>query len=136
MASTLEQTDGLRLDQALQALEGQGFLAVFKPVRGGRVLCTGCALESPAREMRVLAQHRIEGVSDPADEMLVVGLRCPGCDALGTMALAYGPRTLREEADVLRTLRPLRRPARSPVGRPEAEAEPAPATEAPAHQGP
>jgi hypothetical protein len=128
MASTLEQADGLRLDQALQALEGQGFLAVFKPVSGGRVLCTGCALESPAREMRVLAQHRIEGVSDPADEMLVVGLRCPGCDALGTMALAYGPRTLREEADVLRTLRPLRRPERghpARAGPAAAEATPA-----------
>jgi hypothetical protein len=125
MASTLEQADGLRLDQALQMLEGQGFLAVFKAVKGGRVLCMDCGLESPAREMRVLAQHRIEGVSDPADEMLVVGLRCPACDALGTLALAYGPRTLREEADVLRTLRPLRRPARRPAGRPAATAAPA-----------
>lgn len=110
----LEETDGLRLDEALQALEGQGFFAVFKPVRGGRILCASCGIESPAGEVRVEAQHRIEGVSDPADNMLVVGLRCPSCNDRGTLALAYGPRARRDEADVLVALLPLRRrPARA-----------------------
>ena len=108
---TLEQTDGLRLDEALQALEGQGFFAVFTPVRGGRILCGSCGLEAPAAEMRVQAQHRIEGVSDPADNMLVVGLRCPNCNDRGTLALAYGPRARRDEAEVLLALLPLRRQA-------------------------
>jgi hypothetical protein len=108
--TTTEQTDGLRLDEALQGLEGQGFFAVFKPVRGGLVECTGCGLQAPAGSMRVEAQHRIEGVSDPAENMLVVGLRCPGCNDRGTLALAYGPRARRDEAEVLLALLPLRSP--------------------------
>lgn len=108
---TLEQTDGLRLDEALQALEGQGFFTVFKPARGGRILCASCGLDAPAGEVRVEAQHRIEGVSDPADNTLVVGLRCPNCNDRGTLALAYGPRARRDEAEVLSRLLPLRRSA-------------------------
>jgi hypothetical protein len=107
--ATLEQTDGLRLDEALQALEGQGFLAVFRSLPGGRIACATCGLEAPASDLRVEAQHRVEGVSDPADNMLVVGLRCPGCNDLGTLTLAYGPRARRDEAEVLRALLPLRR---------------------------
>lgn len=105
----LEETDGLRLDEALQALEGQGFFGVFKPLRGGRILCASCGFDAPANEVRVEAQHRIEGVSDPADNLLVVGLRCPGCNDRGTLTLAYGPRARRDEADVLLALLPLRR---------------------------
>ena len=111
---TLEQTDGLRLDEALQALEGQGFFAVFRPLRGGRVACASCNLEAPAGEVRVEAQHRIEGVSDPADNMHVVGLRCPNCNDRGTLTLAYGPRARRDEAEVLAALLPLRRKAPAP----------------------
>ena len=108
---TLERAHGLGLDEALQALEGQGFYGVFKPLRGGHLACGSCGRESPASQVRVLAQHRVEGVSDPADNMLVVGLRCPSCNDLGTLALAYGPRARRDEAEVLFELLPLRRVA-------------------------
>lgn len=110
---SLEQTDGLRLDEALQALEGQGFFAVFAAARGGRIHCASCGRDAPAGEVRVEAQHRIEGVSDPADNLLVVGLRCPNCNDRGTLSLAYGPHARREEADVLAALLPLR-PSRAP----------------------
>jgi len=101
---SLEQTDGLRLEEALQALEGQGFFAVFAAARGGRIHCASCGRDAPAGEVRVEAQHRIEGVSDPADESLVIGLRCPACRVLGTVVLAYGPRARRTEVDVLEHL--------------------------------
>lgn len=104
----LEQTDGLRLDEALQALEGQGFFAVFKAVRGGRIRCLSCGLTAPAGEMRVDAQHRIEGVSDPDDNLLVVGLRCPGCNDRGTLTLPFGPPAQREDVEALMALMPMR----------------------------
>ncbi|MEA3136534.1 MAG: hypothetical protein QOC71_815 [Thermoplasmata archaeon] len=103
------QTDGLRLEEALQALEGLGFFTVFRPAPGGRIACAGCGQETSADEARVEAQHRIEGVSDPADNMLVVGLRCAGCNDRGTLVLPYGPLAGRDEVAVLRALLPMRR---------------------------
>lgn len=114
---TLEATDGLRLEEALQALEGQGFFTVFKPVPGGRVRCSSCDLEAPADAMRIEAQHRVEGASDPADNVLVVGLHCPGCNDRGTLVLPYGPRARRDDADVLRALHPLRQRAAQAASR-------------------
>jgi hypothetical protein len=105
------QADGLRLDEALQALEGQGFFAVFRAASVGRIACAGCGQETPAEEARVEAQHRIEGVSDPADNMLIVGLRCSGCNDRGTLVLPYGPIAGRDEVAVLRALLPMRRAA-------------------------
>lgn len=107
--ATLEATDGLRLEEALQALEGQGFFTVFKAMPGGRVRCASCALEAPADAIRIEAQHRVEGASDPADNALVAGLHCPGCNDRGTLVLPYGPRARRDEVEVLRALLPLRR---------------------------
>ncbi len=33
---------------------------------------------------------RFEGDSDPGDEMIVLGVYCPDCDARGTVVSAYG----------------------------------------------
>lgn len=96
--------DGLRLDESLKALEGRGFRASFQPQPEGQLMCTHCQAVRPASEMQVLARARIEGVSDPADESLVIGLRCPACRVLGTVVLAYGPRARRTEVDVLEHL--------------------------------
>ncbi|MHB1261153.1 MAG: hypothetical protein ACYC2H_05500 [Thermoplasmatota archaeon] len=107
--SALEVTDGLRLDEALQALEGQGFFTVFKPVAGGRVRCASCDLVAPADELRVEARHRVEGVRESAENALVVGLHCSGCNDRGTLVLPYGPHARRDEVEVLRSLHPMRR---------------------------
>ena len=108
--ATLEATDGLRLEEALQALEGQGFFTVFKPVAGGLVRCASCDLVAPADEMRLEARHRVEGdAGDPADHALVLGLHCPGCNDRGTLVLPYGPRASRDEVEALRALHPMRR---------------------------
>ena len=34
---------------------------------------------------------RFEGASDPDDEAILLGLRCPECGALGTFTSGYGP---------------------------------------------
>jgi hypothetical protein len=98
------QTDGLRLDESLQALERRGFRKQFQPLPDAMVECCSCQARHPAKAMQVLARARIEGVSDPADESLVLGMRCPACQAMGTLVLAYGPRARRTEVQVLEGL--------------------------------
>ena len=96
--------DGLQLAEALHELERSGFRANGLVRPGGKVRCGACGHESDAGRLEVDVHARIEGVSDPSDEMLVVGVRCPACQALGTLVLGYGSRVGRDEAEVLRGL--------------------------------
>ena len=107
--------DGLQLADVLHGLESRGFLANDQVRPGGQVRCGACGRDFAAPSMAVLAHSRLEGVSDPADETLVAGVRCPGCKALGTLVLAYGPRARRDEAEVLGSLG-LLHPRPSPPG--------------------
>jgi hypothetical protein len=99
-----EPTDGLRLDESMDGLERRGFVRQFVPLPDARIQCASCKAEHPAKGMQVLARARVEGVSDPDDESLVLGMRCPKCEALGTLVLAYGPRARRTEVQVLEAL--------------------------------
>lgn len=98
------QTDGLRLDESMDGLERRGFRTQFEPRPDARVLCLTCRKELDAHGLQVLARSRVEGVSDPAEESLVLGVRCPACQAMGTLVLAYGPRARRTEVQVLEAL--------------------------------
>jgi hypothetical protein len=103
------QTDGLRLGESHRHLEARGFEGQFTVAKEGRVLCVACGTESPAKRFTVDSQKRVEGVSDPDDESLVVALHCPACGARGALTLAYGPRAGRDEAAVLADLPPPRK---------------------------
>lgn len=96
--------EGLRLDESMTALEARGFRSNFEPRPDGQVRCSACSAVRGARGMQVLARARVEGVSDPDDEQLVLGVRCPNCSVLGTLLLAYGPRAGRVDAQVLEAL--------------------------------
>jgi hypothetical protein len=112
MAQPNRQTEGLSLKDSHKALEQRGFDESFKVGKAGQVDCLACGHASPARTFKVDSQKRVEGVSDPDDESLVVALHCPSCGARGTLTLAYGPRAGREEAQVLGDLpTPTRRKA-------------------------
>ena len=100
------QTEGMGLHESHRRLESKGFEEQMKPAKAGRILCMACGLESPASQYRVESQKRVEGVSDPDDESMVLALACPACDAKGTLTLAYGPRAGRDEAAVLSALPP------------------------------
>lgn len=106
------QTDGLTLNDSHDSLESKGFDAQFKPAKAGRVSCLECGTESPASAFKVHSQKRVEGVSDPDDESMVIALECPACETRGTITLAYGPRAGRDEAAVMADLPPPRRPER------------------------
>jgi hypothetical protein len=109
MVQPLPQTDGLRLGESHRHMESKGFGEQFKVAKEGHVLCISCGTESAASLFKVDSQKRVEGVSDPAEESLVLAIHCPACDAKGTLTLAYGPRAGRDEAAVLAALPPVGR---------------------------
>jgi hypothetical protein len=52
--------------------------------------CNVCGRTHPADAAEVERVLRFEGPSDPGDEMMVLGLRCPHCGAKGSLATAFG----------------------------------------------
>ena len=53
--------------------------------------CRSCGTSHPADLVEVDRVFRFEGPSDPADEAIVLGLRCPACGARGSLVSAFGP---------------------------------------------
>jgi hypothetical protein len=94
------------LIQVLDRLEADGYHAQFVPREGGLVRCTFGGHVFSASSGEPVSSRRLEGVSDPADMVLVVALRCPVCGVPGTLVLHYGPEASPEEADVLLALEP------------------------------
>ena len=93
----------------LGELESQGFTGQFMPRDGGQVECLTCHRLSPADETVFRQLRRLEGASDPADMLAVVGLACPHCSAQGTAVLGYGPEAAAVDAEVLELLEDARR---------------------------
>jgi len=58
----------------------------------------------PAAEAVVDHTFRFEGPSDPADEAIVLGVRCPRWDTKGVLVSAYGPDADPEDAALLTLL--------------------------------
>ena len=75
---------------ALRLLEAAGYTVDFN-VHGTIVHCAACGADRPLAGAEVERLYRFEGPSDPADEAIVLGLRCPACGARGTLASAFGP---------------------------------------------
>jgi len=76
----------------------------FRAAAGAEVHCFTCGREFPARGVDASSARRLEGVSDPADMLLVVPVACPHCGASGSLTLGYGPEVTVEDADVLQAL--------------------------------
>ena len=96
--------EGLRLDESMSALERRGFRSTFEPRPDAMLRCASCNAIREAHGVQVLARARVEGVSDPDDESLILGIVCPNCNVKGTLVLAYGPRAGRTDAQVLEAL--------------------------------
>ena len=88
----------------LKRYEEEGFTGQFGTRAGGKVMCFSCREESPAARIKVHAMHRLEGSSDPADEMLVAAVTCPACGVKGTLSLSYGAGSTAEDGLVLKAL--------------------------------
>ena len=70
----------------------------------GTCTCGACGAVSPPGSMIVDEAQRIEGASDPADMSSVLALRCPQCDAGGSLVCRYGPEASAGEAALLRAV--------------------------------
>ena len=70
----------------------------------GTCTCGACGAVSPPGTMIVDEAQRIEGASDPADMSSVLALRCPQCDAGGSLVCRYGPEASAGEAALLRAV--------------------------------
>lgn len=106
-------SDNTTLVEVLARYEHAGFTEQFGVVAGGggrgpRVRCFRCRHDIEPEAMQLVSMRRMEGASDPDDMVAVVALRCPSCDARGTLALGYGPDSAGEEGDLLLRLEDLR----------------------------
>jgi hypothetical protein len=77
--------------EAVQLLEREGYTATVTVGDDGTIRCGSCRESCPLENAPVDRVYRFEGTSDPDDEAIVLGLRCPGCDAKATLAMPFGP---------------------------------------------
>jgi hypothetical protein len=96
--------DASTLTEVLDELERAGFTGQTRVVAGARLECLTCRQVFDARESGDVRQRRLEGASDPADMLIVVGLSCPRCGVRATAILNYGPDSTVEDVDVLSAL--------------------------------
>ena len=76
----------------------------FRAEEGGQIHCFTCGRDFAASGVDASDVRRLEGVSDPADMLLVVGVVCPHCGTGGSLTLNYGPEATFEDAGVQQAL--------------------------------
>jgi hypothetical protein len=89
------------VSEAVALLERDGYGAQVMLLPDGRLRCAGCSDTHAADAVFVERVLRFEGASNPDDEAIVMGVRCPGCHQKGTLVSAYGPGADPELADAL-----------------------------------
>lgn len=90
--------------EVLGRYERQGFRGQFGARLAGKIVCFACRRERPAAEVHLLAMHRLEGASDPSEEVAVAAVECPACKTRGTLTLSYGVGASAEDAMVLKAI--------------------------------
>jgi hypothetical protein len=85
---------------AVNLLDAEGYAAQFI-LRPDGIRCTACGNPHSSDRADVLRVYRFEGPSDPDEEAVVYGLRCPVCGAGGTLVSSYGAGADPELADHL-----------------------------------
>jgi hypothetical protein len=74
--------------EAIGLLRGEGYVLDLPGAHGA------CPVSPPGATLVALQFERVyrfEGVSDPGDEAIVFGVRCPSCVGRGVVVSAYGP---------------------------------------------
>jgi hypothetical protein len=95
----------LTVIEAVEELRAEGFDGDFRVTVDPEPSVTcDCGARMPATAVEVLKVLRIEGESDPADEVLVAGVRCSTCGSRGVLVVSYGPMADPADADVVAAL--------------------------------
>jgi hypothetical protein len=102
----------MTLLEAMASLEAAGFGADFHVVAGPEPLvkCGTCGVTTAPGAIEVLQVLRLEGESDPAEEVIVAGVRCVACGCRGVLVASYGPMADPADADVVAALANARTP--------------------------
>lgn len=98
--------DATPLGEVVAGFEAEGYRGQMAARPGGFIMCFSCHQETDAGDMQLDHLERIEGVSDPADMLVVAAFTCPVCGAQGTAVLTYGPDADPDDAEVLVRLNP------------------------------
>jgi hypothetical protein len=76
--------------EALQLLEADGYTQDFN-LTDQLLSCEACKIPHEPVVGIIERQYRFEGDSNPDDEAVVFGVRCPACGARGVLVSAFGP---------------------------------------------
>jgi hypothetical protein len=98
-------SDNTTLVAVLAGLEAQGFTDQMSVTDDGFVQCHCCSQRNDPHDVIVHELRRMEGASDPADMMMVIGAICPICSCAATLVMGYGPNTSGAEDQVILALR-------------------------------
>lgn len=77
--------------EAVQLLEREGYTANTTVLPDGTIRCGACTRTHAVDGALVDRVYRFEGASDPDDEAIVLGVRCPECGVQGVIVSAFGP---------------------------------------------
>jgi hypothetical protein len=77
--------------EAVKLLEREGYGANTTVHEDGTIMCGACREAHPVDGALVDQVFRFEGMSDPDDEAIVLGMRCPACGVRGVIVSAFGP---------------------------------------------
>lgn len=89
--------------EAVELLATEGYTDEFTLCERGLVR-SGADEAHPLHTAVVDYTFRFEGPSDPADEAIVLGVRCPEWDRKGVVVSAFGPEADPKEAELLASL--------------------------------
>jgi hypothetical protein len=103
-APALPLPEDTGLAAVLDDFDEAGFSGTLMATEGG-VTCATCRSIVEPGDLLVQRLRRLEGASDPADMLAVVGATCPGCHLDGTLLLGYGPDMDPAHAEVLAGLK-------------------------------
>jgi hypothetical protein len=91
------------LGEVLDRLAGLGYVDDVVPAPGG-VRCLGSGSVTSVGALRVDEIVRLEGDSDPDDELIVYALTCAACGRRATFVAKFGPDTTPDETALIRAL--------------------------------
>jgi hypothetical protein len=86
--------------EAMTRLRRSGYAADFDATADGRLRCRACGTDHDPAGMAIDERVRYEGASDPADEAIVLAMRCT-CGRPGLYVAGYGPSASAADAAVL-----------------------------------
>jgi DNA-directed RNA polymerase subunit RPC12/RpoP len=97
-------SDGTTLVAVLQGYASAGWSGDFLVTPDAGIRCTTCGAKSPGESVAYESLRRLEGASDPGDELVVAAITCPNCGTRGPIVLRYAADAAPEEVTLFRHL--------------------------------